>query len=366
MPAHHYNTHRTNGASGANGGRTRHGVPTSFICAIDGKRLPASQFSNNQINKWHKQKKQWIDAGDNPANISLICKHHAMRETREVRCHGPCDSWKAVESFSKNQRNDPEPWCMVCTKWRVECEPGTIMPPPPNHELEQWEILDRITTVQQNIPSVALPITSSGRETSGSTSAYQNPDDDGSDNEESYCLNTQVFGNAVSMIRDGSEYDDELMSNAGYHLDDRGSIDDMLDVNLVGFSDLTISGGVVQSKEETQSLHDSKASTVQLGSQADLAGGKAFYKYVNGIFKPNADQSITARYKASIDARLQAAPKPKLPSTRGNSKWPKMDNRKVFNAPPIYACTPADRTHTRPPPTRFRTGDSDTDDSDSD
>ena len=37
----------------------------------------------------------------------------------------------------------------------------------------------------------------------------------------------------------------------------------MLDVNLVGFSDLTISGGVVQSKEETQSLHDSKASTVQ-------------------------------------------------------------------------------------------------------
>ncbi|KAI2642099.1 hypothetical protein GGS21DRAFT_486955 [Xylaria nigripes] len=94
-------------------------LPAKFQCRICGENKAASAYSMNQIQKWYNKKKNDRFNKITPENIGLICKDHASRE-QELRCHGPCDRVKAMDSFSKAQRNNPDPWCIACTEWRIK------------------------------------------------------------------------------------------------------------------------------------------------------------------------------------------------------------------------------------------------------
>lgn len=54
---------------------------------------------------------------------------------RVIRCKGPCGRTKAVEYFSKNQRNNEDPWCSDCTEWRLEFDGNELPTPIPNGPL---------------------------------------------------------------------------------------------------------------------------------------------------------------------------------------------------------------------------------------
>ncbi|KAI1117524.1 Stc1 domain-containing protein [Nemania sp. NC0429] len=94
-------------------------LPAKFTCRVCGKEKPAAEYSKNQIQKWHNQKRN--DRGNfiTPQNAGLSCMEH-QNSGRVIRCGGPCDRSKAVEYFSKNQRNNTDPWCIDCTEWRLE------------------------------------------------------------------------------------------------------------------------------------------------------------------------------------------------------------------------------------------------------
>ncbi|KAI0192228.1 Stc1 domain-containing protein [Xylaria flabelliformis] len=93
-------------------------LPPTFRCRVCGKNKAPAAYSKSQLQKWYNKKRN--DRGNKvtPDNVGLSCQDH-NNEEREIRCHGPCDLIKVVGQFSKNQRNDPEPWCTACTEWRL-------------------------------------------------------------------------------------------------------------------------------------------------------------------------------------------------------------------------------------------------------
>ncbi|KAI0552734.1 hypothetical protein F4679DRAFT_581242 [Xylaria curta] len=101
-------------------------LPSTFRCRVCGKNKAPAAFSKNQLQKWYNKKRNDRENKVTPENIGLSCQDH-NNEEREIRCHGPCDRIKVVGHFSKNQRNNREPWCILCTEWRLSFD-GTEDP----------------------------------------------------------------------------------------------------------------------------------------------------------------------------------------------------------------------------------------------
>lgn len=85
-----------------------------FTCRVCGKEKPPAAYSKSQIQKWYSQKKKDRDNSVTPQNAGLSCMEHINGE-RVIRCKGPCGRTKAVEYFSKNQRNNEDPVSKVFT-----------------------------------------------------------------------------------------------------------------------------------------------------------------------------------------------------------------------------------------------------------
>ncbi|KAI1175762.1 hypothetical protein F4777DRAFT_578725 [Nemania sp. FL0916] len=114
-------------------------LPHAFLCRKCGQEKPPSAFSQSQIQKWHKEKRKDRHNDVTPQNVGLCCKDHSQNpDERSRRCRGPCDRIRAIEHFSKAQRNELDPWCIECTEWRLEfagdevptAEPGGVLPSP--------------------------------------------------------------------------------------------------------------------------------------------------------------------------------------------------------------------------------------------
>ncbi|KAI0453188.1 hypothetical protein F5B21DRAFT_505583 [Xylaria acuta] len=101
-------------------------LPRTFRCRVCGQNKGPAAYSKSQLQKWYNKKRNDRENKVTPESIGLSCKDHNSDE-REIRCHGPCDRVKVVGQFSKNQRNNPEPWCITCTEWRLSFD-GTEVP----------------------------------------------------------------------------------------------------------------------------------------------------------------------------------------------------------------------------------------------
>ncbi|KAI0391036.1 hypothetical protein F5Y17DRAFT_32430 [Xylariaceae sp. FL0594] len=112
------------------------GLPATFKCGVCGINKRSSEFSKSQIQKWLDKKRNNGNSTVTPGNIGLTCLAHTTGGKdplqRARRCHGPCDRVKVVTSFSKTQRNNPEPWCQDCTSWKTEFGGETVPTVEPN------------------------------------------------------------------------------------------------------------------------------------------------------------------------------------------------------------------------------------------
>ncbi|TGJ85374.1 hypothetical protein E0Z10_g3392 [Xylaria hypoxylon] len=106
--------------------------------SVCGKGKPPAAYSQTQLQKWYNKKRNDRRNEITPDNIGLTCKDH-LSDQREIRCHGPCDRLKVVAHFSKRQRNDPEPWCIDCTEWRLNFEANEVPTEMPNGRLAPHE-----------------------------------------------------------------------------------------------------------------------------------------------------------------------------------------------------------------------------------
>ncbi|KAI5862376.1 hypothetical protein GGS23DRAFT_610560 [Durotheca rogersii] len=122
-------------------------VPTSFKCAVGGEWAPSDNFSKSQLSKWTKKKKSPND-GVTPENIGLICKDHPQGPTpeREIKCNGPCGTWKQQKYFSKIQRNSTAAWCSICTAWKDQFGGSEIPATVPGVQMSFDEIVTQTTS----------------------------------------------------------------------------------------------------------------------------------------------------------------------------------------------------------------------------
>ncbi|KAH9908123.1 Stc1 domain-containing protein [Xylariomycetidae sp. FL2044] len=104
--------------------------PEKFRCRVCGKWKAPAEFSNNQLAKWDKARKNPSDKAA-AAEIGLTCKADTAGAIREIRCHGPCGKSRHVAAFSKNQRNREEAWCIECTDWKDSLEGNEVPTLPP-------------------------------------------------------------------------------------------------------------------------------------------------------------------------------------------------------------------------------------------
>ncbi|KAI0113755.1 hypothetical protein GGR51DRAFT_568256 [Nemania sp. FL0031] len=143
-------------------------LPPTFTCRVCGREKAPAAFSKNQIQKWYTQKRNDRYNEVTPQHAGLCCKDHST-DVREIRCHGPCDHIRSVDKFSKSQRNNPEPWCIVCTEWRLSANGNDLPPPLPNAPVQS----NACGGTEDNNKSVNSPIPLSSR--------YEGDDRDQSD-----------------------------------------------------------------------------------------------------------------------------------------------------------------------------------------
>ncbi|KAJ2985984.1 hypothetical protein NUW58_g5247 [Xylaria curta] len=113
-------------------------LPRTFRCRVCGEEKAPASFSKSQLQKWYNKKRNDQHNTVTPESVGLSCKDHGNDE-REIRCHGPCDRVKVVEHFSKRQRNDPAPWCIDCTEWRLSFDGGELPTAIPNGTVADYE-----------------------------------------------------------------------------------------------------------------------------------------------------------------------------------------------------------------------------------
>ncbi|KAI0974945.1 hypothetical protein F4678DRAFT_458061 [Xylaria arbuscula] len=113
-------------------------LPRSFTCRVCGKDKPHAEYSPAQIQKWYKLKRQDQYNTVNPHTAGLTCKVHSSQQ-REIRCEGPCGLIKLVDRFSKAQRNNSSPWCIMCTEWKESNGANEIPTAPPGERLTRDE-----------------------------------------------------------------------------------------------------------------------------------------------------------------------------------------------------------------------------------
>ncbi|KAI4859526.1 hypothetical protein F4820DRAFT_453796 [Hypoxylon rubiginosum] len=342
----------------ASGQRNRvNALPTAFKCAIDGQWHEPNNFSQKQLAKWF-QKKKAINDGVTPENVGLVCKRHSGQpDIQEIKCHGPCSAWKFKEHFSKNQRKDPEPWCIVCTSWTFQFG-GTEVPlPPPSSKLSTDEIIAQTTVVHDRLPS--MPV---GDPERGSGPGYGARINGGGKSD-------IILETAKSMMRGVSSYGDGTADNKSTN---RGDKDNKGVINR-----LPAPSHAEKARVEAQTTFVQQSATrTTFTGQSDSARATSSIApsgqptqtslYNDGSLGPHSKKSVVTRGQSSAvtvtkDQATDLAapqeisgdtPREAIRSTsfaQATRRWPKGDNRKVFYVPPVYAGRPEDYNNTDDP-----------------
>ncbi|KAI1766562.1 hypothetical protein GGR53DRAFT_200905 [Hypoxylon sp. FL1150] len=318
--------------------RTRaNALPRAFKCAADGQWLQPDKFSQKQLNKWHQQKKSAND-GVTPENIGLFCKqHNGQPANQEIKCHGPCSAWKYREHFSKNQRNNPEPWCIVCTSWTSQFGGTEIPLPPPNSKLSHDELIAQTTMVQCRLPD--MPVEASARDSGAavSTSLKYGPRTTGGGKAGS------MLEAASSMITRTSTYGDgttETKSTKQGDKGDNGVIDGLSSLSLTEQAGQTT---LVQ-QSAARTTHASQSDSLAMATPTQSAvepHGKSVDTKNQSL--PGDDLSVTTTEDQPVREESRAYARPSA-FVQPSTKWVKGDKRKVFYVPPAYATYPEDQT----------------------
>ncbi|KAI1781163.1 Stc1 domain-containing protein [Hypoxylon cercidicola] len=331
-------------------------LPTAFKCAADDQWHEPDKFSQNQLAKWHQKKKR-VNDGVTPENVGLICKQHsAQPAVHEIQCHGPCSAWKYREHFSKNQRNDPEPWCIVCTAWTSQFG-GTEVPlPPPSSKLSSDEIIAQTSMVQDQMPDIPAGLVG-GSERRAATvistsSKYGARIDDGP-------KGIFMLEGARSMIRGTSSYGDGTADTGSTRQGDKykGIVDGLSAPSFTG------QGRPAGQTTLAQLSADRTTYNSQSGSRGATSSIATSNVYKGGSIGVHAKKSVDTRGQSSAggsssvtatndQATDQGTPRVDTGSSsfaQKSGRWPKVDNRKVFYVPPTYAARPEDFANTDDP-----------------
>ncbi|KAI1107363.1 Stc1 domain-containing protein [Jackrogersella minutella] len=329
-------------------------TPQTFMCAIDGKWLTSDKFSNNQLCKWDK-KKRFANDGVTPENIGLVCKEHSQQNVnRELHCCGPCHTWKPRDSFSKNQRNVPNPWCINCTCWITHFGGNEVPGAPPGAQaVPRDELMETSTTQHQDSDANTIihdATDATSNQLSGITLGILGNhtslgiDDAHADNNVGN-LGSTVVGSAVGPLVDLQNYaQGGLAASSSTIVGGEGMLDVLSTANSTNHGTM---------REEMTSMRNPAArmaSTLQFGRRgpsASVASSTShLYSYVP--FSPQRSQSSNVKWdddsaKTKVgDGSVANTPEKSKPrvvirtKTRGDGNWAKVDQRKVF-----YADSPA-------------------------
>ncbi|KAI5928026.1 hypothetical protein F4810DRAFT_646511 [Camillea tinctor] len=118
-------------------------VTYSFKCATCKRWKPPAAFSLKQRAQWEKAKRRPND-DVTAESIGLVCKDHLNGEI-EIKCAGPCGKSNAKSHFSKAQRNKPQPWCIICTDWKIRWQGNETPDVAPDEEVPDSELAGQIT-----------------------------------------------------------------------------------------------------------------------------------------------------------------------------------------------------------------------------
>ncbi|XXG97020.1 hypothetical protein Hte_003313 [Hypoxylon texense] len=305
-------------------------LPTAFKCAVDGQWLEPVNFSQKQLAKWF-QKKKGMNDGVTPENIGLVCKgHNGQGGIQEIKCHGPCSAWKFREHFSKNQRNEPEPWCVVCTSWTFQFG-GTEVPlPPPSSKLSTDEIIAQTTMVQDQLPDIPSRDTPRGSAV-GTTALMRAARNNGGGR------GNHTVGPTQGMNGEGVVGRVSILSNG-----EKDQPEDHTQQLASRRTTTSQSNAGRATSSITQPVQSSQTSlsvvTRGQSSAEDNSSVTVTEEQVTGLPAP---QEIAG--EASGEARRPSA------FVRGSARWAKGDSRKVFYVPPSYTGRPEDHTGTDDP-----------------
>ncbi|KAI1291609.1 hypothetical protein F5Y03DRAFT_29242 [Xylaria venustula] len=199
-------------------------LPRSFTCRVCGLDKPHADYSPAQIKKWYKLKREDQYNTVNPQTAGLTCKAHSSQQ-REIRCAGPCGLIKLVDRFSKNQRNNSDPWCIQCTEWRESNGANEIPTAPPGERLTSADF-DGIKGDDDDDDGFCPSIPQS---------AVHQPsfDEDDTDNDESSDDDSEVYGREAKAV---TQMIDRLQ---GYNITD---IDEGITADTVSTTDVGQSG----------------------------------------------------------------------------------------------------------------------------
>ncbi|KAI1344083.1 hypothetical protein F5Y15DRAFT_411933 [Xylariaceae sp. FL0016] len=158
-------------------------TPTKFRCGYAGEWKHKSEFSDRQLQKWTSAKRRDYDNQINAGNLYMVCKEHANPVLKMINCHGFCGLRKAVHHFSKRQRNDPEPWCILCTERKLLEEPGNDNRhlPLPGDQICEAEIEGRLSALPNRDSHEELENAPDTESEESETEEYELSDIDGTD-----------------------------------------------------------------------------------------------------------------------------------------------------------------------------------------
>ncbi|KAI1745346.1 hypothetical protein F4680DRAFT_100241 [Xylaria scruposa] len=295
-------------------------LPCTFRCRVCGKNKAPAAFSKNQLQKWYNKKRSDRENKVTPENIGLSCQDH-NNEEREIRCHGFCDRIKVVGQFSKNQRNNPEPWCIACTELRLR---------------------DDVTEAPNDVPNGHDGISDDEEfelETSAMSSDEDDDDEDDFDDEDT---NPYSGGKTlVSSLIDRLEgYGDE--ANGENTTTDAVSTTNEMDISLwnddanggrsdfgSGKSARTVTAykpGRGASHSQGYTATASNAASVSAATMSNGVGHLTHLAAGLGIDHQTPLVKTTTTYHSNF----RKAGENQRPGTGNNKKWYKGDNRKVF------------------------------------
>ncbi|KAI1388730.1 Stc1 domain-containing protein [Hypoxylon trugodes] len=354
------------------GQRPPNAIPHAFKCAVDGQWHPPTKFSRKQLEIWQKQKKSPND-GVTPESVRLVCKDHNSGgpKARERKCNGPCDLWKGIDAFSKAQRNDRDAWCKECTTWKTTFAGNEIPDAPPGETIASQDIEVQTTSLQNLPPSLADDL---------DLDEVQVPDSHlASSTMEMQSLEMQSMemrsDELESAEMQSTEMEFEALSLSENHpwADVDADDNDDEDIGLV----LNHAIGMTRDVSRYDVAYPTTSIDDRVPTEAISTTSLAYNNLV-ASYRPNRGGPISSRLDRAVNIATPRTPKgPSQKSlqyaiareekdAKGDARFPKMDNRRVFNIAPEYAARPPGNSNPAPTTRRLNSPDSDVSDSDSD
>ncbi|KAK5629366.1 hypothetical protein RRF57_005081 [Xylaria bambusicola] len=229
-----------------------------------GQKKPPAAFSQSQIQKWRNKKRNDRYNEVTPDNAELVCKDHAF-DQREIRCHGPCDRIKIVDHFSKNQRNNPEPWCIDCTEWKQSFGGDELPTAMPNAPLAAHEYAAFSDDDDDHDDSLRVQC--------GRSSTYVDPDessDESSDEDGNPYDNPTLLTNAIDRLQGYGHAN----ADAGTTTDAASTTDTAINPGR-GRVQLNAGRSAFGTVGSAQTMNSTQAST--MGSQGTLISNPMVY-----------------------------------------------------------------------------------------